>query len=133
MKPESTAFLEKSHELLAQAEAMLNIGLIEPAGRTAYLAGFHAAQALIFEKQERVLKTHSGVQSEFGRLVKEDPRIGLDLRAFLGRTYQLKTIADYETGAGSKVTAAQATEAIAAARRFIAAIASLIADNGEPQ
>ena len=46
MKPQSGAFLEKSLELLDQADTMLGVGLNEAAGRTAYLAGLHAAQAL---------------------------------------------------------------------------------------
>jgi hypothetical protein len=48
------------------------------------------------------------------------------LRAFLGRTDNLKAIADYETGPGSKVTQEQAADAIAGARRFVAAIEKLI-------
>ena len=39
---------------------MLGIGLADAAGRTAYLAGFHAAQALIFERTGRAVKTHRG-------------------------------------------------------------------------
>ena len=73
MKPQTDAFLEKAKELLGQAETMLGVGLNEAAGRTAYLAGFHAAQTLIFENHDRVFKTHSGVQGEFARLVKNDP------------------------------------------------------------
>jgi uncharacterized protein (UPF0332 family) len=45
VKPQAAAFLEKSRELLEHAETMLTAGLNEDAGRTAYLAGFHAAQA----------------------------------------------------------------------------------------
>ncbi len=107
MKPQSAAFLEKSHELLEQAETMLRVDLHEAAGRTAYLAGFHAAQALIFERDDRVFKSHNGVRGEFGRLVKDDPRFDIELRAFLSRTYNLKTIADYESGPGSKISQAQ--------------------------
>jgi hypothetical protein len=44
------------------------------------------------------------------------------LRVFLGRGYQLKSIADYETGPDAKVTAARAREAVEMARRFVAAI-----------
>jgi hypothetical protein len=44
------------------------------------------------------------VQSEFARLVKGEPTVDQAVRAFLGRTYSLKAIADYETGPGSKVT-----------------------------
>jgi uncharacterized protein (UPF0332 family) len=45
VKVQTGAFLDKSRELLDDAEAMLRIDLHEAAGRTAYLAGFHAAQA----------------------------------------------------------------------------------------
>jgi len=38
------------------------------------------------------------VQGEFARLVKNDPRFDMELRAFLPRTYNLKAIADYQTG-----------------------------------
>ena len=122
MKPATQAFLEKSRELLDHTETMLGVALNEDAGRTAYLAGYHAAQALIFEAHSRVFKTHSGVQSEFARLTKDDPRFTAELRVFLGRSYQLKSIADYETGPDAKVTAARAREAIEMARRFVAAI-----------
>jgi uncharacterized protein (UPF0332 family) len=95
-------------------------------GRTAYLAGFHAAQAFIFEKRGRTFKTHSGVQAEFARLVKDDPRCDIALRRFLGRTYNLKAIADYETGPRSRITSAQAQEAVEMAARFVAAVTALI-------
>jgi uncharacterized protein (UPF0332 family) len=95
-------------------------------GRTAYLAGFHAAQAFIFEKRGRTFKTHSGVQAEFARLVKDDPRCDIELRRFLGRTYNLKAIADYETGPRSRITSAQAQEAVEMAVRFVAAVTALI-------
>jgi uncharacterized protein (UPF0332 family) len=62
--------------------------------RTAYLAGFHAAQALIFETHGRTFKTHSGARGEFARLVKEDARVDHELRSFLGYSYQLKEIAE---------------------------------------
>lgn len=43
VKPQTAAFLDKSRELLAEADTMLAVGLNEAAGRTAYLAGLHAA------------------------------------------------------------------------------------------
>src|SRR5208282_4708948 len=119
VKDQTGAFLDKARELLDQAETIFGIGLNEPAGRTAYLAGFHAAQALIFETSERIHKSHAGVQREFSRLVKDDRRVDDPLRAFLGRTYSLKAIADYETGPGSHVSAKAARDAIDAARRFV--------------
>jgi uncharacterized protein (UPF0332 family) len=98
VKPQTTAFLEKSRELLDDADAILSVNRHEVAARTAYLAGFHAAQALIFETSGRIYKTHSGVKGEFHRLVKDDPRVDDQIRAFLGRTYDLKAIADYLRG-----------------------------------
>ena len=130
MKPETALFLEKSRELLDQAETMLEVGLNGAAGRTAYLAGFHAAQAFIFETTGRVFKRHSSVQGEFGRLVKDDPRFDTALRTFLPRAYNLKSIADYGTGPGSHVTAANAEDALQAARRFVQCVTLLMPPNG---
>ena len=96
-------------------------------GRAAYLAGLHAAQALIFETTGQLRKRHSTVQSEFARLVRDDPRIDMELRAFLPRAYILKAIADYQTGPGSQVTVEQAQEAIKIAEPFIDVITGLLA------
>jgi len=130
VKPETAAFLAKSRECLE------NDGMLaqwpDEAGREAYLAGFHAAQALIFETRGRSPKTHNGVQTQFARLVRDEPTITSEVRAFLGRAYTLKAIADYETGPGAKVTPTQATEAIAAARRFVRIIGELIPPTPEP-
>jgi uncharacterized protein (UPF0332 family) len=127
MKPQTTAFLDKSRALLSQAHTMLGVGLNDAAGRTAYLAGLHAAQALIFERTRKVIRRHRGVQNELRRLTKDEPRFDLELRAFLGRAYNLKAIADYETGPGSEVTVEQAQQAIETARRFLACIGELLA------
>lgn len=126
MKPPTGAYLEKAREHLDHADRMLSVDLTEDAGRAAYLAGFHAAQALIFETEGRVFKTHSGVRSEFLRLTKGDPAVTAELRAFLGQAYQLKAIADYETGPGSRVPAEKAGEAIRTARRFVDCVAALV-------
>jgi uncharacterized protein (UPF0332 family) len=131
VKPQSAAFLEKARALLGEAETMLKVDLNDAAGRTAYLAGFHAAQALIFETLGRVFKTHSGVRSEFARLVKDEPRVDNELRGFLGYAYQLKEIADYELGPGSKVSAESARAALQTARRFVECVASLLPANGD--
>jgi uncharacterized protein (UPF0332 family) len=125
MKLETEAFLRKSRECLAKAEGMLP-SWPDEAGREAYLTGLHAAQSLIFERTGNVMKRHRGVQRELGRLTKDDPRFDIDLRAFLGRTYNLKAIADYETGPGSEVTSEQAQQAIETATRFIACIETLL-------
>lgn len=105
---------------------MLVMKYHDAAGRAAYLAGFHAAQALISERTGRTAKTHRGVNTEFHRLVRKDARIDDELRAFLGFAYNLKAIADYEAGPGSEVSPELATEAVETSKRFVDCIASLI-------
>ena len=131
VKPETALFLEKSHELLERADTMIGVGLTDDAGRAAYLAGPHAAQAFILETTGRVFKSHSGVQREFSRVVKDDPRVDTGLRAFLSRTYQLKAIADYLTGPGSHVSAETARDAIRTARQLVECVAGLLPPNGQ--
>ncbi|CCJ08634.1 Putative HEPN domain protein [Methylocystis sp. SC2] len=70
------------------------------------------------------------MQGEFGRLVKDDPRFDIALRSFLPRAYDLKTIADYETGPGSHVSAESARDAIQTARRFVDNVAGLLPTSG---
>lgn len=126
MKPQTGAFLEKAGDLLDQTATMLSVGLTDAAGRTAYLAGLHAAQALIFERTGRIIKRHRGVRNEQWRLTKNDPRFDIQLQAFLGRAYNLKEIADYETGPGSGVSDELARSTVATARRFVDLITELL-------
>ncbi len=127
MKPETGAFLEKAREFLAKAQTFLDAGpWTDEAGRAAYLAGFHAAQGLLFEKSDRVFKTHKGVQSEFLRLIKDEPSFDVEVRAFLGQAYNLKAIADYETGPGARVSDERASAALRTARHFVASVTSLL-------
>lgn len=71
----------------------------DEAGRAAYLAGYHAAQALISERTGKIAKTHEGVKSQFNVLTKGDARVDAELRRFLSRAYNLKAVADYEGSA----------------------------------
>jgi uncharacterized protein (UPF0332 family) len=127
MTPETALFLAKANKFLAEADAMLNIGLSDAAGRAAYLAGFHAAQALISERTGRTVKTHKGVHTEFLRLTKDDPTFPHASRAFLSIAYNLKAIADYETGPGAEVSAEEAAGALERAKSFVAHLTRLLA------
>jgi uncharacterized protein (UPF0332 family) len=118
--PETGHFLDKARKLLAEAEAMLAINLNDAAGRAAYLAGFHAAQAFIPEKTGRSAKTRKGVHSELHRLTRDDPPLDPGLRAFLSQNYDLKAIADQETGPDAEVSPELARHAQQEARRFVA-------------
>jgi uncharacterized protein (UPF0332 family) len=128
MKPETAAFLRRAREFLVKARNQLEImHYSDEAGRAAYLAGLHAAQALIFERAGKIIKRHRGVQNELQRQVKDEPRFDRELRAFLGRAYNLKAIADYDTDPGTSVTAEEAQDAIKTAERFVARIDELLA------
>jgi uncharacterized protein (UPF0332 family) len=112
---------------------MLRVNLTEDAGRAAYLAGYHAAQALIFERNGTATKTHRGAQSEFARLARIEPSIDDELRRFLPRTYDLKAVCDYELGPDAVVPHEQAEAAIRDPVRFIACITALLAaETGHP-
>jgi uncharacterized protein (UPF0332 family) len=126
MTPEAGQFLQKAHTLLTEAGTMVHTGLHDAAGRNAYLAAYHAARAFIFERTGQIAKTHNGTQTEFLRLTRNDPRLAPDLRIFLSQAYNLKAIADYETGPGSEVSPERAAAAVEAAGRFVARIVERI-------
>ena len=133
MKPQTAAFLAKSREFLNKANDLFGAHhWPDEAGRAAYLAGLHAAQALIYETTGHTRKRHSTVQGEFAQLVRNDPRFDMELRAFLPRTYNLKAIADYLIGPGSQVTVEQAQQAIATAIRFVDTISAQLEAEPDP-
>ena len=117
--------MDKARVCIAKADDML-ARWPDEAGRAAYLAGLHAAQALIAERTGHMARSHRGVQRELARLTKDDPSFDLNLRAFLGHAYNLKAIADYETGPGSEVSREQAADAIAEGKRFVDRMAEMI-------
>lgn len=94
----------------------------DDAGRNAYLAVFHAAQAYVFEVSNKVTKTHAGLRAEFSRLAKDDPRIDRFYITFLAQAYSLKEIADYELGPGSSIPIDRAGEALENAERFVGCV-----------
>jgi uncharacterized protein (UPF0332 family) len=125
--PEAERSLEKANECLSTARAELGINLSSEAGRNAYLAAFHAARAFIFERTGKVVKRHESVQREFTRLARDEPKIDKSFPVFLSQAYNLKAVADYETGAGSIVLPERAAAAIETAGRFIDCINRLLA------
>jgi uncharacterized protein (UPF0332 family) len=79
---------------LARAKIILGAGEGEDAGRGAYLAGFHAAEALILARSGKIVKTHRGVHRLFSQLAKSEA-ILREFARFLSQAYNLKDIADY--------------------------------------
>ena len=111
--------------MLERGNRMLDIGLSEDAGRAAYLACFHTAQAYIFERQNRAVKTHHGVQNTFFLLTAHDPRVDPALRNFLAQAFDLKSIADYATDPSETTTAEDAAAAMKTAARFVEVFTAL--------
>jgi uncharacterized protein (UPF0332 family) len=105
---------------------MVAIQLAPVAARCAYYTAFHSAEALIFERTGRVAKTHSGVRSEFARLIRDEPRIAPDARAFLARAYQFKEVSDYGLDPDQGVTMEQAGWAIQSASELIGDVQGIL-------
>jgi uncharacterized protein (UPF0332 family) len=95
--------LQNADDHPGRGQAMI-AGLNDDAGRAAYLAAFHAAQAIIFERTGKVYKSHKGVHIEFLRLTKNDPHFSSEQRGFLSKAYDFKAVADYDTGPIAEVS-----------------------------
>jgi uncharacterized protein (UPF0332 family) len=122
------AYLDKARQSLNEAQAVSVIGFYAAAGRAAYLAAFHAAQAIIMFRTNKVAKTHAGVRSEFARIARDEPGLERGLASFLARAYNLKTAADYAVGVDVAVSASEATDAIDGAARFVGAIERVLSE-----
>ena len=125
-RPETAAYIAKARQSLKEARIVTANDLPDAAGRAAYLAVYHAAQAFIFDATGKVAKSHSGVRSEFARLARTEPRIERSFPTFLARAYSLKENADYAIGHKAGITIAEAEQAIEIATRFVDRIAQII-------
>jgi uncharacterized protein (UPF0332 family) len=123
--PEIGELLDKARDCLARARIILAAGVGEDAGRDAYLAGFHAAQAVIRARSGRTAKTHRGVHRMLSQLARREPPLA-DLALFLSQAYNLKAVADYELGPGAGVPLDRASEAIDGVAQFIEQITTLL-------
>ncbi|MGI3900456.1 MAG: HEPN domain-containing protein [Janthinobacterium lividum] len=127
MTPEIAAHLARATEGLEEARLVATIPLARLAARSAYLAAFHAAEALIIAKTGKVAKTHAGVHAEFARLTRDLPASDGELRRVLGRGYAFKELADYGTDPTRVVTVEDATAMITDSARFVARVTDLLA------
>lgn len=128
MTPEAAEHLDKARDYLSKARALIDVlHYADEAGRAAYLAGFHAAQAFIIERVGKPPRTHEGVHSQFNRLARGDARFDAELRRFMSRTYDLKATADYLAGPGSAVPVERVEAALATAIRLVQCIAEILA------
>lgn len=118
--------MDKARKCIEKALADLSAGFHDEAGRHAYLAGFHAAQALILLRGGRAAKTHRGVHTQFFKLTEGDARFDRLLQKFLSTTYALKAVADYEVGPSATVPKEYAAKAIETATRFVDCIETIL-------
>ncbi len=125
MKAQTSAYLVKSQETLDDANKSFEVGMAGQAARLAYLAAFHAAQALIMEMTSKAAKTHKGVHARFAELARTH-QIERSHTRFLSAAYHFKEAVDYETGDLRIVSAADAELAMAAAREFVTCIQTLL-------
>jgi uncharacterized protein (UPF0332 family) len=127
LTPEAADYLAKARGDLNDARKISAIGgLATIAARSAYFAAFHAAEAFIIERTGKIAKSHSGVRSEFGRLVKDTASLDRTLSTFLAKAYSYKEIGDYRVGQGATVSEIEANDAIEAAERFIDRITAVL-------
>jgi uncharacterized protein (UPF0332 family) len=81
---------------------------------------------LILERTGKVVRRHRGVQNELRRLTKDEPHFEPELRVFLARAYNLKAVADYQTGPEANVPAETARPAIDTARQLVGRITEML-------
>jgi uncharacterized protein (UPF0332 family) len=118
--------LAKAQHCLSRARIILDADVPEVAAREAYLAAFPAAQALIFERTGNEAKTHKGAHTQFARFTRHEPRVDTELRQFLARSYDMKSLSDYEIGPYAELSKEQAVATITTAARFVACVAELL-------
>jgi uncharacterized protein (UPF0332 family) len=126
LTPEAREHFDKARRCLARARIILAAGIGEDAGRNAYLAAFHGAQALITERMGKDAKTHRGVHTQFARLTRNEPRLSHELRQFLAQAYDIKSIADYGLGPDTDVPLDRAAAAIDTAEQFVNRVIELV-------
>ncbi len=68
MKPETKDYLASAQRHLGYARRNLSPDNAPVGAREAYMAAFHAAQALIYERTGKPGKTHNGTQIRFQEL-----------------------------------------------------------------
>lgn len=122
MKPQTQAFLAAADEALSDGNTILKVNVPRQAARLAYYAQFHAAQALIFERTDKVAKTHKGVDREFHKLAKAEPALPAGFAVQLTKAYNYKEHADYSTDFPQSITQTLAAAAITTAERFVAGV-----------
>ena len=123
MKPITMSKLEKALIACDQGRRVLAIDIPEQAARLAYQAMFDAAQALIFERLDRLPKTHNGVHQQFHDVARREAGLDARLSGDLSAAYLFKQRADYGVEPVAPVTTADAQMVLDRADAFVDAVA----------
>ena len=118
--------LEKALIACDQGRRVLAIDIPEQAARLAYQAMFDAAQALIFERLDRLPKTHNGVHQQFHDVARREADLDARLSGDLSAAYLFKQRADYGVEPIAPVTATDALMVLDRADVFVEAVARIL-------
>jgi uncharacterized protein (UPF0332 family) len=130
--PEASDHLAKAREYLSKARNLLDVlHYSDEAARAAYLAGFHAAQALLSSARRGPRKDTVDCALPLPSW-QRTTRIDRTLTRFLARAYKSKEISDYGIGPEAVVSSAEAQEMIDLAARFVDRITKIVGNSGEP-
>lgn len=88
-----------------------------PVTHSSYYAMLHAAIALLIAERGSAPHKHSSVIAQFGMLVKDHDTDVRDLGRAFNRTFDLRSVDDYD--AQSDVSSEEALESRDAAQRFV--------------
>jgi uncharacterized protein (UPF0332 family) len=125
LKPEVRQRLTKARRLIRIARGYDDEKDPEGVAHHAYYAMYHAATAVLLERQGTYPKTHSSIVGQFGLLVREMPDKAREQGRALRESFELRLLADYDAGATGLAERARAS--LAAAASFVA-FATLLID-----
>lgn len=91
---EQEEMIQVAEEKLDAARYLLNGEKYDSAVSSAYYASFHAAKALLLEKESQP-KTHQGISSELGKLYREE--LGSEMTRNFSQIQTRREEADYST------------------------------------
>ena len=126
MTPDAEQSLSRARADLDDARKIATFPIARFAARAAYSAAFYAAEAYIVARTGKIAKTHSGVRSEFNRLIQDEVGDSRELRRVLKDGYHFKEMADYWTDSEKSISDQDAAAMIAAPQHFVDRISALL-------
>ncbi len=130
LTPQAARELAAARQHLAAAKAIVGLDVGYVAGREAYIAAYHAAEAFIHDRTGSLAKTHRGLRTQFARLAQTEPQLDPGFSRFLANAYEIKSVADYGDEPES-VSPDAARAIVRMAEQMIDAIAQLLEESDE--